>query len=58
MDCEELTMGQSTDRQVSKPTGDNINHLDLPYSGKLLKGANFRIIRIGKHCSKFKYLKN
>ena len=55
MDCEELTMGQSTDRQVSKPTGDNINHLDLPYSGKLLKGANFRIIRIGKHCSKFKY---
>ena len=25
----------------------------VPYSRKLLKGANFRIIRVGKHCSKF-----
>ena len=29
------------------------DHFLLPYSGKLSKGANFRIIQIRKHCLKF-----
>ena len=42
MDRKELTSGQSINQQVSKPTSDNINHLDLLSVGHKMGGTPLR----------------